>query len=308
MSISRRVTLTKAQRSTTAGAELIALLAALSEDGMVTRDEMDRLKAWLEVDRGVEFEACAFLYEVVDNIAADGDITESELDSLALAIERVLPPETRKAVAEQRKSRLRALREQSIRARAEARTQERAAKLALREQTRVLHRGNFIVAGSRRSAERRDACELLDEGDAIVLEREPDNPHDRNAIIVLTAGGDELGYVPRDDAKQMAPLMDEGCFVDAEITRLLTETRDGIPLPIVASTIRRTQVQKATGAPAAAVPLNVARSSEANADTNAKPTHPNTATQLPEAQRPGCLTVLAGVSFLLVVAVCSWLR
>ena len=33
-------------------------------------------------------------------IAADGEITEAELDSLALAIERVLPPETRKAVAE----------------------------------------------------------------------------------------------------------------------------------------------------------------------------------------------------------------
>lgn len=302
----RRVTLTKAQRSTPAGAELIALLAELSDDGIVTRDEMTRLKAWLEVDRGIEFEACAFLYEVVDTIAADGEITEAELDSLALAIERVLPPETRKAVADQRKARLRALREQSVRKRAEARQQERAAKLALREQTRVLHRGNFIVAGSRRSAERRDACELLEEGESVVLEREPDNRHDGNAILVLTAGGDELGYVPRDDAKQMAPLMDEGCFVHAEITKLLTETRAGIPLPIVASTIRRTPVDP-TRATAVGVALNVTRSSEATAEANVKPTPLNAAPQH-EAQRRGCLTALVVVSFPIALAIWSLLR
>ena len=92
----RRVTLTKAQRATPAGIELIALLTELSDDGVVTRDELARLRAWLEVDRGLDFAACPFLYKVIDTISGDGEITEDELDTLASAIERVLPPEIRK--------------------------------------------------------------------------------------------------------------------------------------------------------------------------------------------------------------------
>jgi hypothetical protein len=87
--VSRRVILSKAQRATPAGGELIALLTDLSSDGVITREEMARLRAWLEVDRAVDFAACGFLYEVVDTIAADEAITEQELDTLALAIERV---------------------------------------------------------------------------------------------------------------------------------------------------------------------------------------------------------------------------
>jgi hypothetical protein len=39
--------------------------------------------------------------------------------------------------------------------------------------------------------------------------REPDNPYDPNAIRVEVAGY-LLGYVPRADAKELAPLMDAG--------------------------------------------------------------------------------------------------
>jgi len=99
----KRVTLTKAQRSTPAGEEVVSLLLELSEDGQVTREEMERLRGWLEVDRGVDFPACAFLYEIVDTIAADGEITEDELDRLALGIERVLPSDVRAAAREKRK-------------------------------------------------------------------------------------------------------------------------------------------------------------------------------------------------------------
>jgi hypothetical protein len=42
------------------------------------------------------------------------------------------------------------------------------------------------------------------------LVREPDNPHDPNAIRVALAGIVFLGYVPRDVAKDVAPLMDQG--------------------------------------------------------------------------------------------------
>ena len=51
----RRVTFSRAHRSTPAGRELIALLTELSADGQVTPEEMQRLRDWLEVDRGVDF-------------------------------------------------------------------------------------------------------------------------------------------------------------------------------------------------------------------------------------------------------------
>ena len=99
----RRVTLTKAQCESPVARDLIVLLTELSADGVVSRDELQQLRAWLEVDRGVDFPALSFLYETIDQISADGEITEDELDLLALAIERVLPKDVREVAATKRK-------------------------------------------------------------------------------------------------------------------------------------------------------------------------------------------------------------
>jgi hypothetical protein len=42
------------------------------------------------------------------------------------------------------------------------------------------------------------------------LVREPDNPHDQNAIRVALFGKIFMGYVPRDIARELAPPMDSG--------------------------------------------------------------------------------------------------
>lgn len=244
----RRVTLTKAERATPTGIELIALLTELSDDGFVTRDELARLRAWLEVDRGVDFAACPFLYEIIDTITGDGEITEDELDTLASAIERVLPPEIRKHATERRKQQRTARRE----ALKTARQVERAAALEARERARPLHRGDFIVAGAGRSAERRAACEGLQVGDQVVLEREPDNRHDANAILILNTAGDELGYVPREDAAVMAPLLDVGAWVEATVKKVI-EARSGHTLPVIISTMYRHGVERPTPARAISV-------------------------------------------------------
>lgn len=49
----RHVTLSKSDRETPVGRELIDLLTELSDDGNVSREEMERLRRWLEVDHGV---------------------------------------------------------------------------------------------------------------------------------------------------------------------------------------------------------------------------------------------------------------
>jgi HIRAN domain len=48
------------------------------------------------------------------------------------------------------------------------------------------------------------------------LVREPDNPHDRNAIRVALFGEFFMGYIPKETAVHLAPLMDAGRDFDAE--------------------------------------------------------------------------------------------
>jgi hypothetical protein len=56
-------------------------------------------------------------------------------------------------------------------------------------------------------------------GDRLTLAREPENPHDRNAIR-LEWQGRMLGYVPRKDNADLARQMDHGAAVEARITAL----------------------------------------------------------------------------------------
>jgi hypothetical protein len=48
------------------------------------------------------------------------------------------------------------------------------------------------------------------------LVREQDNPYDKNAIKVALFGHFELGYIPRQIAKELAPIMDSGMRFVAE--------------------------------------------------------------------------------------------
>lgn len=50
----------------------------------------------------------------------------------------------------------------------------------------------------------------LSEGEEVSLLREPDNPHDRNAIAVFSAMGAKLGYIPRHKNRSLARALDGG--------------------------------------------------------------------------------------------------
>lgn len=60
---------------------------------------------------------------------------------------------------------------------------------------------------------------LMQVGDTLTLVREPDNPHDRNAVRVEWQGH-KLGYVPRADNEAVARFLDRGVQLEARITRL----------------------------------------------------------------------------------------
>lgn len=69
----------------------------------------------------------------------------------------------------------------------------------------------------------------------LVLVREPSNPHDENAIAVLTQHGAQIGYVPRGRAEDLAVELDGGELYYAFVLRLDTvvEGTPGVLIRIV---------------------------------------------------------------------------
>ncbi|MFV0337956.1 MAG: HIRAN domain-containing protein [Chthoniobacterales bacterium] len=57
----------------------------------------------------------------------------------------------------------------------------------------------------------------LQAGTFLMLKREAQNPHDALAIMILTEGGEHIGYVPRVKNEALARLMDAGKLLFARI-------------------------------------------------------------------------------------------
>jgi hypothetical protein len=70
-------------------------------------------------------------------------------------------------------------------------------------------------------------------GTPLELRRDPDNEHDPNAIAVH-AGGEQVGWVPRELAAELAPELDEGrawsALVLRELRRSPREPRHGLTM------------------------------------------------------------------------------
>jgi HIRAN domain-containing protein len=77
---------------------------------------------------------------------------------------------------------------------------------------------NSLLAGFR-YAEAAQVWPQLNAGDALDLVREPDNPHDANAVRVEWRGR-KLGYVPRAENGALAWAMDRGEPLRARVSRL----------------------------------------------------------------------------------------
>lgn len=81
----------------------------------------------------------------------------------------------------------------------------------------------FRVAGATYHAPPAD----VREGDALELKREPGNPRDPRATLVLVRDGRTLGYVPRQYAKMIARLLDDGATLQAVALRRLALPPEG---------------------------------------------------------------------------------
>ncbi len=83
---------------------------------------------------------------------------------------------------------------------------------------REIHLFDSFVAGTT-YLEDQSVLESIEVGDELSLMRE-DNRYDDNAILVLTAEKQKLGYIPRKDNVVFARLMDAGKLLKAKISDL----------------------------------------------------------------------------------------
>ncbi len=60
----------------------------------------------------------------------------------------------------------------------------------------------------------------LDVGELLILNREPNNEYDTNAIEILTQNGTKLGYVPQKNNLVLANVMDQHCLVSSRIASI----------------------------------------------------------------------------------------
>lgn len=84
----------------------------------------------------------------------------------------------------------------------------------------------YIAGMNHRPGSKEHLASMVD-GEHLRLEREPKNPHDRNAVAVWD-GQTQLGYVPAVDARTIAKAMDAGRTVTARVNRF--ETTNGIEI------------------------------------------------------------------------------
>ncbi|MEP6953405.1 MAG: HIRAN domain-containing protein [Solirubrobacteraceae bacterium] len=61
--------------------------------------------------------------------------------------------------------------------------------------------------------------DALAPGHRLALRRDPENPHDHNAIAVETPGGEQAGWVPREVAAELAAELDAGRAWSALVLR-----------------------------------------------------------------------------------------
>lgn len=87
------------------------------------------------------------------------------------------------------------------------------------EQSHFYFHAHGILYGNRQAAISR-----CTRGESLELVREPENPYDKNAIRIRRLNGEDIGYVPRDEAPELASTIDAGQGVRAEVDWLNSPT------------------------------------------------------------------------------------
>jgi hypothetical protein len=274
-------------------AELLTILQTITADGRITEEEAKQLSDWLaDNTAAASLPGFHYLNGVLSHALADGLLTADERKEIFKAIEKVLPPDERRAAKERRGAVETAERLQA-RAEKEAQRQHRIANT-------VAKSANFLVAGVGYEGRERVVEKYASVGDTVYLVRDPDNKYDRNAIEIRLANNQQVGYVPAELAAESVSLMDAGFLQRAYITKLYEGRRHTIP--VVQAYWYRPEATMQDALSPAAVRSILASESTDGEELLRRKAKPETAA----SSRSGCccLTVAFSVAVSIVLLVC----
>jgi hypothetical protein len=213
--------------------ELVSLLEKITAGGRVADEGITALQTWLTSHDGTGLPGVELLRTTVTQILADGTVTPEERAALYSAIERVLPPETRRG-AKERRTAVELLAKETVRGE-KAASKERERQERLRN--RPIASANFMVAGVQHEGRARTVERYATADDPVHLIRDPNNAYDSNAIEIRLSNGMQIGFVPRENAAVLARVMDSGCKYEAYLTKIL-DGREA-PIPVVQAYLYR---------------------------------------------------------------------
>ena len=229
----RRVSITKLQRDTAAGAELISLCQTITDDGHLADEDVMALRQWVDDNACADLPARDFLLQTVRRIIEDGKVTDEERIELYQAIEKILPTDIREAVRGKR----RAIEDAAEAADREERDAESQLERDAKRRSRPIGSWNFMVAGCRYEDRPAAIRDYAIPGDRAYLVRDRGNRFSKNAVEVRLQNGAQAGYVPEEIAIEMAPLFDQGLPHTGVLTKVLIGGR--MPIPVVQARIFR---------------------------------------------------------------------
>ena len=214
-----RFLLTYAQLQTAEGLELLQLLQTVTADGTISDEEIAALREWLDINRSADLPAIALLTERVEKILADGKVTEDERRAISGDIEAILPPDIRQDVIAKKSP---------IHKGKRVPAQEKTRRT--REKNAPVIEFDFLVAGVKYEGNPGVVRYYARQGDDVSLIRERDNQKSPNAVSIHLQNGMQIGYVPEEDAREMAIFLDEGYKYRALIKQILAGGRTPIPV------------------------------------------------------------------------------
>lgn len=238
----RRLSITKLQRQTDVGVALIALCQTVTDDGSLSDDEIHALSEWIRENDSSDLPAIRHLQSVVNQVIADGVVTHEEKLELYSALETVMPPDIRSTVRAARieveKKNRAASAEAERLARAEEIADAKRARDAVRElkaRSRPVDDYDFMVSGVLHEGRAGVVDRYAHAGDAAFLIRDRENAFSKSAVEVRLQNGMQIGFVPEDYARGVAPLLDSGKPHVASIKKVLSGSR--APIPVVVASI-----------------------------------------------------------------------
>jgi hypothetical protein len=228
----QRVSLSKKQLATAAGAELLKLCQSIKSDGRLSKDDIINLANWLAANKQCGLPGVDYLYGVVERIVADKKVSADEMKELHAAIEKVMPGDARKSAVESRKGIEKAKKQKQEEIERAEKEAEKQAERLRKEQERERRRQEWANRpqgfhskihgvtkrnddGSNRQTIIRD---YVRPGMQLIVKREPDNPYDEFAIsfwvktrtLGIFETERQIGYLDSCIASDLAPYLDKG--------------------------------------------------------------------------------------------------